>query len=177
MTDEEIKQLEVEQTPTIQGNDRDTLEAELSSLIADESSGLSDLAQFGKNLSSDKREPVQKHKLTDKHLHQIKADLQNGGLIDFEGGKREEKMFGFEVIGNDIKPTLTPYGDVIIPVNFRFNNQRRTKLLVLHIQDVNGKNEYQLPSGENRYAIEISKEQFTYELTHDVDGFHLRLVK
>jgi hypothetical protein len=37
MTDEEIK-LEAEQTPTSQGNDWDTLEAELSSLIADEKS-------------------------------------------------------------------------------------------------------------------------------------------
>jgi hypothetical protein len=38
MTDEEIKQLEAEQTPTTKGNDWDTLEAELSSLIADEKS-------------------------------------------------------------------------------------------------------------------------------------------
>jgi len=81
------------------------------------------------------------------------------------------------VIGNDIKPTLTPYGDAIIPINFRFNNQRRTKLLILHIQDVDGKNEYQLPSGENRYDIEISKQQFSYTFTHDSDGFHLKLLK
>ncbi|MDR2540834.1 MAG: hypothetical protein LBD11_03475 [Candidatus Peribacteria bacterium] len=50
MTDEEIKTNGVG-TPT---GDRDALEAELSSLIADESSGLSDLAKFNKNLSHKK---------------------------------------------------------------------------------------------------------------------------
>lgn len=172
MTDEEIKQLEVERTPTSQRNDRDTLEAELSSLITDENSGLSDLAKFSKNLSHEKG-----NKLSNKHLEQIKIDLQNGGLVDFEGGKREEKVFGFEIIGNDIKPTLTPHGDVIIPINFRFNNQRRTKLLVLHIKDKNGENEYQLPDGENNYEIEISKEQFSYQLIYDDNSFHLKLLK
>ncbi|MDR3169081.1 MAG: hypothetical protein LBU27_04935 [Candidatus Peribacteria bacterium] len=169
MTDEEIK---TNGAGTPHSHDRDTLEAELSALIADENSGLGDLAKFNKNLSHDNG-----NQLSHKHLNQIKADLQNGGLVDFEGGKRNDQLFGFEVIGNDIKPTLTPYGDAIIPINFWFNNQRRTKLLVLHINDQNGKNEYQLPNGENRYDIEISKEQFKYELTHDVDGFHLKLLK
>ncbi|MDR2190260.1 MAG: hypothetical protein LBP53_03580 [Candidatus Peribacteria bacterium] len=175
MTDEEIKNVEVRQPPTAQGNDWEILETELSALIADEKSGLADLAKFGKNLSSGKEDKATKP-LTKQHLHQIKADLQNGGLIDFEGGKRNEQIFGFEVIGNDIKPTLTPHGDVIIPVNFWFNNQRRTKLLVLHITDNNGTNRYQLPNGANRYEIEISKEQFVYELMHDETGFHLKLL-
>jgi len=168
MTDE-AKQHRVGIPPSPQRNE---LEAELSSLIADESTWLSDLAKFTKNLSH-----KEKSKLSNKHLQQMKADLQDGGLIDFEGGRRDEKRFGFEVIGNDIKPTLTPYGDAIIPINFRFNNQRRTKLLILHIKDKNGKNNYQLPSGENRYDIEISQEQFNYELTHDSNGFHLKLLK
>jgi hypothetical protein len=141
MTDETINNVEVRQPPTSQGNDWEMLEAELSSLIADENNGLADLAKFSKNLSKNKG-----NQLSHKHLHQIKADLQNGGLIEFEGGKRNDQVFGFEVIGNDIKPTFTPHGDVIIPINFRFNNQRRTKLLVIHIKDNNGKNEYQLPS-------------------------------
>jgi hypothetical protein len=139
------------------------------------------LAKFGKNLSSHTNKGLQpleqKQPLGNEHLNQIKADLQNGGLIDFEGGKRDEQVFGFEVIGNDIKPTLTPYGDAIIPINFWFNNQRRTKLLILHIKDTEGKNEYHLPSGENRYDIEISKEQFDYQLTYDDNGFHLKLLK
>lgn len=103
--------------------------------------------------------------------------MQNGGLIDFEGGRRNDQIFGFEVIGNDIKPTLTPAGDAIIPINFWFNNQRRTKLLVLHIKDDHGKNKYQLPDGENRYDIDISRENFEYQLIHDDEGFHLKLLK
>ena len=81
------------------------------------------------------------------------------------------------MIGNDIKPTFTPNGDCIIPINFWFNNQRRTKLLVIHIEDKNGKNLYILPDGENRYDIEISKELFDYQLTYDENGFHLKLLK
>jgi hypothetical protein len=46
----------------------------------DESSGLSDLKSFGKNLS---HETPQK-KLTKHNLRIIKEDLQDGGLIDFE---------------------------------------------------------------------------------------------
>ena len=171
MTDEEIKNIEVGNEATSNGH-WDELEAQLSSLIADENSWLSDLAKFSKNLSKEKGK-----KLSHKHLQQIKADLQNGGLVNFEGGKRDDKMFGFEVIGNDIKPTLTPHGDAIIPINFWFNSQRRTKLLVLHIEDVEGQNDYQLPDGENRYDIEISREQFEYQLTYDDEGFHLKLVK
>lgn len=168
MTDETLKHGVGTWTP----QQRDELEVELSALIADEKNWLSDLAKFTKNLTHEKG-----NKLSDKHLHQIKADLQNGGLIDFEGGTRDEKIFGFEIIGNDIKPTVTPHGDAIIPINFWFNSQRRTKLLVLHINDKNGNNEYQLPNGENRYNIEISKEQFKYELIHDDNGFHLKLLK
>lgn len=49
--------------------------------------------------------------------------------------------------------------------------------MVLHIKDIHGKNEYQLPDGENRYDIEISKENFEYQLIYDDEGFHLKLVK
>ena len=53
MTDEQIKDLELKQTPI--GNQRDELEAELAALIADESSGLSDLAKFSKNLTKQEK--------------------------------------------------------------------------------------------------------------------------
>jgi hypothetical protein len=76
MTEEEIKKSGIENTIPAQ---RDELEAELSALIADEKSGLGDLAKFSKNLSHEKKQPLSK-----KHLKQIKADLQNGGLIEFE---------------------------------------------------------------------------------------------
>ena len=97
----------------------------------------------------------------------------DGGLIDFEAGNRNGKQFGFEVIGNDIEPTLTPNGDCLIPINFRYNSQRRTKLLIIHIEDVDGKNVYSIPNGANEYPIEIWKESWVYALHQDKNGFHL----
>ena len=70
------------------------LESELWALISDQSSGLSDLASFSKNLTKNKSEkPLTKH-----NLHLIKEDLQDGGLVDFESGNRNGKQFWFEVI-------------------------------------------------------------------------------
>ena len=145
------------------------LESELSSLINDESNGLSDLASFSKNLTHKKSEkPLTKH-----NLRLIKEDLQDGGLVDFEAWNRNGKQFWFEVIGNDIEPTLTPNGDCLIPINFRYDSQRRTKLLILHIEDIDGKNVYSIPDGANEYPIEIWKESWVYALRQDKNGFHL----
>ena len=145
------------------------LESELGALIADQSSGLSDLSSFWKNLTHKKSEkPLTKH-----NLHLIKEDLQDGGLIDFEAWERNGIHFWFEVIGNDIEPTLTPSGDCIIPINFRYDSQRRTKLLIIHIEDVDGKNVYSIPDGANEYPIEIWKESWVYALNQDENGFHL----
>ena len=145
------------------------LESDLSVLISDESSGLWDLKSFTQNLTHKKSEK----KLTKHNLHIIKEDLQDGGLIDFEAGNRNWKQFWFEVIGNDIEPTLTPNGDCLIPINFRYDSQRRTKLLILHIEDVDGKNVYSIPDGANEYPIEIWKESWVYALHQDENGFHL----
>ena len=145
------------------------LESELSSLINDQSSWLSDLASFSKNLTHKKSEkPLTKH-----NLRLIKEDLQDGGLVDFEAGNRNGKQFWFEVIWNDIEPTLTPNGDCLIPINFWYDSQRRTKLLILHIEDVNGENVYSIPDGANEYPIEIWKESWVYALQQDKKGFHL----
>ena len=145
------------------------LESELSSLINDESNGLSDLASFSKNLTHKKSEkPLTKH-----NLRLIKEDLQDGGLVDFEAWNRNGKQFWFEVIWNDIEPTLTPNGDCLIPINFRYDSQRRTKLLILHIEDIDGKNVYSIPDGANEYPIEIWKESWVYALRQDKNGFHL----
>ena len=145
------------------------LESELSALINDETNWLSDLASFSKNLTQKKSEkPLTKH-----NLRLIKEDLQDGGLVDFEAGNRNGKQFWFEVIGNDIEPTLTPNGDCLIPINFRYDSQRRTKLLILHIEDVDGKNVYSVPDGANEYPIEIWKETRVYALRQDENGFHL----
>ena len=147
------------------------LESDLSVLISDESSGLWDLKSFTQNLTHKKSEK----KLTKHNLHIIKEDLQDGGLIDFEAGNRNWKQFWFEVIGNDIEPTLTPNGDCLIPINFRYDSQRRTKLLILHIEDVDGKNVYSIPDGANEYPIEIWKESWVYALHQDENGFHLMI--
>lgn len=145
------------------------LESELSSLINDQSSWLSDLASFSKNLTHKKTEkPLTKH-----NLRLVKEDLQDGWLVDFESGNRNWKQFWFEVIWNDIEPTLTPNWDCLIPINFRYDSQRRTKLLVLHIEDVNGENVYSVPDGANEYPIEIGKESWVYALQQDKKGFHL----
>lgn len=147
------------------------LESDLWTLIADESSGLSDLWSFSSNLSHKKSE----RKLTKHNLHTIKEDLQDWGLVDFESWERNGKHFWFEVIGNDIEPTLTPNGDCIIPINFWYDSQRRTKLLVIHIDDMDWENVYSIPDGKNEYPIEIWKESRVYALHQDKNGFHLMI--
>ena len=147
------------------------LESDLWVLIADESSGLSDLWSFSKNLSHKKSE----RKLTKHNLRIIKEDLQDGWLVDFESWDRNGKRFWFEVIGNDIQPTLTPNGDCLIPINFWYDSQRRTKLLIIHIEDMDWENVYSIPDGANEYPIEIWKESWIYALRQDEKGFHLRI--
>lgn len=162
--DKEVQGIKASQTNLLKW-----LESELGALINDKSNGLSDLASFSKNLTHKKSEK----ELTKHNLRLIKEDLQDGGLVDFESGSRNGKQFWFEVIGNDIEPTLTPNGDCLIPINFRYDSQRRTKLLVIHIEDVNGENVYSIPDGANEYPIEIWKESWVYSLCQDKKGFHL----
>ena len=147
------------------------LEAELWTLINDENSWLSDLASFSKNLTHKKSEK----KLTKHNLRIVKEDLQDGWLVDFEAWNRNGKQFGFEVIWNDIEPTLTPNGDCLIPINFWYDSQRRTKLLILHIEDMDGENVYSIPDGANEYPIQIWKESWVYSLHQDENGFHLMI--
>ena len=160
----EVQEIKASQSEILQW-----LESELWALIADEKSWLSDLTSFSKNLTKNKSEkPLTKH-----NLHIVKQDLKNGGLVDFEAGNRNGKQFWFEVIGNDIEPTFTPNGDCLIPINFRYDSQRRTKLLILHIEDKDGENVYSIPDGANEYPIEIWKESWVYTLHQDENGFHL----
>lgn len=149
------------------------MEKGLMDLIKDNPDDMGDLLNFSKNLTKDKQEKP----LTDQNLQQLKSDLKNGGLIDFQGGEIDGERFWFEVIGNDIKPTLTPQGDAIIPINFRYDGQRRTKLLILHIKDHGGMNIYEIPWWENKYELEIKKKRFIYQLIYDTKGFHMVLCK
>jgi len=168
-----IDKKEVKEIKAPQMDILEWLEADLWALIVDESSGLSDLGSLSKNLTHGGNEK----KLTKRNLHILKQDLQDGGLVDFESWDRNWIHFGFEVIGNDIEPTLTPNGDCIIPINFRYDSQRRTKLLVLHIEDKDGENVYSIPNWDNKYEIQIWKESWTYSLSKDENGFHLLLDK
>lgn len=162
---------EVQGIKASQNNILQWLETELWALIADEKSWLSDLKSFSKNLTKNKSEK----KLTKHNLRLVKEDLQDWWLIDFESWERKGIHFWFEVIGNDIEPTFTPNGDCIIPINFRYDSQRRTKLLILHIEDVDGENVYSIPAGANEYPIEIWKESWMYALRQDENGFHLMI--
>ena len=166
-----IDNKEVQGVKASQKNILQWLESELWALIVDESSGLSDLKSFSKNLTHNKSDK----KLTKHNLRLVKEDLQDGWLIDFESWDRNGIHFWFEVIGNDIEPTLTPNGDCIIPINFWYDSQRRTKLLIIHIEDVDGKNVYSIPDGANEYPIEVWKESWVYTLNQNEDGFHLMI--
>jgi len=170
MTKKEKNQ-EVQRIKASQNDIIKWLESDLWVLIEDESSWLSDLKSFSKNLTHKKSEK----KLTKHNLRLVKEDLKDGGLVDFEAWNRNWKQFWFEVIGNDIEPTLTPNWDCLIPINFRYDSQRRTKLLILHIEDVNGKNVYSIPDWDNEYPIEIWKESWIYSLFQDENGFHLMI--
>jgi len=160
---------EVQEVKASQNEVLQWLESDLWVLISDESSGLSDLKSFSKNLSHEKSGK----KLTKHNLRVVKDDLQDGGLIDFESWERNGIHFWFEVIGNDIEPTLTPNGDCLIPINFWYDSQRRTKLLIIHIEDMDWENVYSIPNGANEYPIEIWKESWIYALRQDENGFHL----
>ncbi|GHW02950.1 hypothetical protein AGMMS50249_7360 [candidate division SR1 bacterium] len=149
---------------------RKSLEQGIMDLIQHDTTNLSDLSNFKKHLSGDIKITVS-HQM----LENLKADLENGDLVVFEGGVRNEKRFGFESIGRDIKPTITPSGDVLIPVNFWYDSQRRTKILVLHLMEEDGKLAYQLPNGNNSYDITIGHEDFTYELYHQDNLFYLKI--
>ena len=170
MTKKEKNQ-EVQRIKASQNDIIKWLESDLWVLIEDESSWLSDLKSFSKNLTHKKSEK----KLTKHNLRLVKEDLKDGGLVDFEAWNRNWKQFWFEVIGNDIEPILTPNWDCLIPINFRYDSQRRTKLLILHIEDVNGKNVYSIPDWDNEYPIEIWKESWIYSLFQDENGFHLMI--
>lgn len=168
------KKTEKKEVQRIEASQKDILkwlESDLGALIADESNGLSDLKSFSKNLTRKKSEK----KLTKHNLNIIKEDLQDWWLIDFESWDRNGIHFWFEVIWNDIEPTITPNGDCLIPINFRYNSQRRTKLLIIHIEDKNWKNVYSIPDWDNEYPIEIGKESWLYSLRQDKKGFHLMI--
>lgn len=93
--------------------------------------GLEGLINFESKLTKEEK------KLTPSEIISIlkrtMTDIQNPDFLSFESGKRGGMDFGFEGVGTDVIPTVTPNGDCIIPVNFWWNAQRRTILLVLEV--------------------------------------------
>ena len=100
-------------------------------------------------------------------------DIQNPDFLSFESGKRGGMDFGFEGIGVDVIPTVTPNGDCIVPVNFWRDSQRRTILLVLEVSSDGENNHYVLPEGDNNYFLHIGHETFAYQLITEGDSFKM----
>lgn len=153
------------------------LNQEILKLIQEQGSGtgLEGLLSFEERLEkSDKK--LTPSELTTA-LEQVKTDIQNPDFLSFESGKREEKDFGFEGLGTDVIPTLSPQGDCIIPVNFRYDGQRRTILLILQVSPEGTMNVYRLPEGDNRYTMKINEVEFTYQLVAEGEKFKMQLEK
>ena len=106
-------------------------------------------------------------------LKKMTNDIQNPDFLSFESGKREGKDFGFEGIGVDVIPTVTPNGDCIVPVNFWRDSQRRTILLVLEVSFDGENNHSQLPAGDNHYLLHIGHEDFAYHLIDEEGTFKM----
>lgn len=106
-------------------------------------------------------------------LKKMTNDIQNPDFLSFESGKRDGKDFGFEGIGVDVIPTVTPNGDCIVPVNFWRDSQRRTILLVLEVSSDGENNHYALPDGDNHYFLHIGHEDFAYQLIDEEGTFKM----
>lgn len=136
-------------------------------------SGIDGLLGLGEKLQRDPKSKKLTPDEMDLALAEIKKDIQDPDFLSFERGQRAGIDFGFEGLGDDIIPTLSPYGDCIVPVNFWYNNQRRTLLLVFKINH-SKKNSYQLPEGDNLYQLEYNKESFHYQLVKRKGGFSMQ---
>ena len=153
------------------------LNQEILNLIKESGSGtgLEGLLSFEEKLS--KQDKKFSPSETAALLERVKTDIQNPDFLSFESGKRDEKDFGFEGVGTDVIPTLTPNGDCIIPVNFRYDGQRRTILLILHVSTQGKINIYHLPESDNRYTMKINDVEFTYQLVAEGEKFKMQLEK
>ena len=153
------------------------LNQEILNLIKESGSGtwLEGLLSFEEKLS--KQDKNLSPSETASLLEKVKTDIQNPEFLSFESGEKDEKDFGFEGVGTDVIPTLTPNGDCIIPVNFWYDGQRRTILLILEVDAHGGMNFYRLPEGDNHYTMKINNTEFTYQLIQEGEKFRMTLKK
>lgn len=108
-------------------------------------------------------------------INRIKKDIQNPEFLSFESGRKDDKDFWFEGVWSDVIPTLSPNWDCIIPVNFWYDGQRRTILLILEVSPNGEENVYRLPEGDNRYKMKINEVEFTYHLVAEGMCFKMKL--
>ena len=154
-------------------NPMSTLDQSILNLIQDggAGTGLEGLINFESKLTKEEK------KLTPSEiiliLKKMTNDIQNPDFLSFESGKRDGKDFGFEGIGVDVIPTVTPNGDCIVPVNFWRDSQRRTILLVLEVSSDGENNHYALPDGDNHYFLHIGHEDFAYQLIDEEGTFKM----
>jgi hypothetical protein len=107
-------------------------------------------------------------------LNKIKQDIQNPEFLSFESWKKDDKDFWFEGVGTDVIQTLSPNGDCIIPVNFWYDWQRRTILLILEVSPDGEETIYRLPEWDNRYTMKINEVEFTYQLVKEGKCFKMK---
>lgn len=133
--------------------------------------GLEGLINFESKLSKEEKNLTPSEIIS--ILKKTMIDIQNPDFLCFESGKRDGKDFGFEGIGVDVIPTVTPNGDCIVPVNFWRDSQRRTILLVLEVSSDGENNHYALPDGDNNYFLHIGHEDFAYQLIAEGESFKM----
>jgi len=129
-------------------------------------------------LSFEKKLTDKEKKLTPSEIslivNKIKQDIQNPEFLSFESWKKDDKDFWFEGVGTDVIPTLSPNWDCIIPVNFWYDWQRRTILLILEVLPDGEEMVYRLPEGDNRYTMKINEVEFTYQLVKEGKSFKMK---
>lgn len=152
-----------------------SLDQAILNLIQETGSGtwLEGLLSFEDRLSDKER------KLTPSEIslimNKIKKDIQDPDFLSFESWKHDDKDFGFEGVWTDVVPTLSPNGDCIIPVNFWYDGQRRTILLILEVSPDWEETVYRLPEWDNHYTMKINEVEFTYQLVKDGKSFKMML--
>ena len=134
--------------------------------------GLEGLLNFEDKLSNKERQ------LTPSEIsliiNKVKEDIQNPEFLSFESGRRDDKDFGFEWVWTDVIPTLSPNWDCIVPVNFWYDWQRRTILLIIEVLPDWEETIYRLPEWDNHYTMKINDVEFTYQLVKEGKCFKMK---
>jgi hypothetical protein len=107
-------------------------------------------------------------------INKVKEDIQNPEFLSFESWKKDDKDFWFEGVWTDVIPTLSPNWDCIVPVNFWYDGQRRTILLIIEVLPDWEEVIYRLPEWDNRYSMKINDVEFTYQLVKQGKSFEMK---